>query len=176
LDQLQGARDALANFIFWFMARAESEGNVLENIQVRKESIVLKDHAEATSFRRQIGDVGGIKLDSTFGGCFETCDHAKRCCLAASGWSEQAKKLAAFDVQRYTNYGPCISVTLGNILERQKRRVIVVDYHLVVWLLVSLSCRPQELSQLVLDGTLTGWLQMKNEKWKMTYGKCRVPQ
>jgi hypothetical protein len=45
------------------MTRTQSEGDVVEDVQVREEGVVLKNHAEATSLRRQIGDVGVLKQD-----------------------------------------------------------------------------------------------------------------
>ena len=61
MDQFERARHALGHFGFGFVTRAQSEGDVLEDVEMREEGVVLKDHAEAASFGREIRDVGVLK-------------------------------------------------------------------------------------------------------------------
>jgi hypothetical protein len=49
-----------------------------------KESVVLKDHAEAAALRREVGDVLVLKEDRTGVGLFQAGDHPQRRCLATA--------------------------------------------------------------------------------------------
>jgi hypothetical protein len=63
LDQFERARHAFCHLGFIFVTRPQAEGDILEDVQVREERVVLKDHAEAATFGRQVGDVCALKFD-----------------------------------------------------------------------------------------------------------------
>src|SRR2546423_8601851 len=100
MDQLEGARDAFRHFRFVLVTRAESEGDVFEDVQVREKSVVLEDHAEATTLRWQVSDVSALKRNRAGVGSLKAGDHAQRGGLAATGWSKQTKELTLIHVQR----------------------------------------------------------------------------
>jgi hypothetical protein len=66
---------------------------------MRKERIVLKDHAKAAPLRGEVGNVGAVKIDSAGVRSFEARNHSERSCFAATGWTKQTKKLTAFDFE-----------------------------------------------------------------------------
>jgi hypothetical protein len=116
LDQLERTRHALVHFGFCFMTCAQTERNVLVDVEMRKERVVLKHHTEATAFGRQIRDVGALKLDRAGVGSLEPRDHAQGRRLAAARWTKQAEELAFSDGERHVGDGARRSKTTRNIL------------------------------------------------------------
>src|SRR6185295_298552 len=95
----QRAADALADFIFRFMTRTQSESYIFENVEVREERVVLKDHAKAAAFSGQVRDVICFKTDRAGVCLLQTGDHSQRGGFAAARRSEQAEKRTALDIE-----------------------------------------------------------------------------
>ena len=88
--------------------RAQTEGDVLENVQVGKQRVILKHHAEAAMFRRKVCDLTTVELNAASVRSFQSRDYSQRGRLSASRWTKQAKELAALDSD-------------GNVIDRRRR-------------------------------------------------------
>jgi len=80
-------------------AQAQAERDVLEHVQVRKQCIVLEDHAQSALFRRQPGHVAAVDENVAARGLLEARHHAQGGGLAAARRSQQRDQFAAGNVQ-----------------------------------------------------------------------------
>ena len=103
------------------MSRAEAEGDVFRDVQVREERVVLKDHAKTAAFGRQGCDVVAIKFDLARIWFFKAGDHPECGCLATTGWTQQTKEFAALDIEGHFRDRRGLVEALGKIFERKQR-------------------------------------------------------
>ncbi|MNX97294.1 hypothetical protein D3C86_1296520 [compost metagenome] len=77
----------LVDFILGQFAKAQPKGNVVENIQVRKQGVALKHHVHAAFFGGQTGRI--LPIDFQRAGCrlFEACNDPHQGRLAAATWT-----------------------------------------------------------------------------------------
>src|ERR1700752_1510165 len=102
------------------MTRAQSEGDVFKHVQMRKERIVLKDHAEAASLRRQTRDFFAFEVDRAGVGFFQTRDHSECGRLAAARWTKQSEKLTALHFERHAGDRSGRAEVAGDVLQRKQ--------------------------------------------------------
>src|SRR6185503_5229518 len=89
LHEFERALYPLQHFSLWLVPRAQSEGYILEHVQVRKQSVVLKHHSKTSALRRKICDVLAVENDRTCLRLFQTGNHPQRSSLAAPGRAEE---------------------------------------------------------------------------------------
>jgi hypothetical protein len=95
-------------------AHLEAEGDIVDAIKVRKQSVALKHHRRAAFDRRQIRDAHAVDDDLAFADRFMAGDHAQSAGLAAAGGAKQAAVGAARDAQR-------------DVLDRRGRTIAFCD-------------------------------------------------
>jgi hypothetical protein len=84
LHEAERLRDLLCDFRLRFAARAQPKRDVLEDVEMRKERVVLKDHAEAATFRRKACYLAPVEKNRARVGSFEARYHPERRRLAAT--------------------------------------------------------------------------------------------
>jgi len=106
LDKVEQPVDALVNFLvagaIRATANAEAEGNVLENGQMAKERVVLKDEADAAVTGRGVGDVLAMKEDAAIAagvGVFQAGENAQEGGLTAAGGAEEGDEAAGWNLE-----------------------------------------------------------------------------
>ncbi len=77
----------------------QTEGDVVEHGQVRKQRVRLEHHVDRPLIGRQIGDVLALQIDVAGGRRLEAPEHAQQGGLAAATRSEQGKNFALLDVE-----------------------------------------------------------------------------
>src|SRR5689334_25230129 len=87
---------------------------------MRKERVVLKDHAEAPALGRQVRYFLAVETDRSRVRFFQTRDHAERCRLTATGWSEQAEELTLGHVERNVSHCARCAEVAGYVLQRKQ--------------------------------------------------------
>ena len=70
---------------------------------MREQGIVLKDHSNPASFRRNpttiTGDLPLLQVDRTLFWPFKSSDQSQQRCLTATRWTEQSEELSMSDVE-----------------------------------------------------------------------------
>ncbi|GAA3216905.1 hypothetical protein GCM10020256_19520 [Streptomyces thermocoprophilus] len=97
LDQLQHLLDLLLHALD--AASAQTEGDVLEDVEVREEGVGLEHRVHGPLVRRQRGDVLVAEVDGAAAGFLQAGDHAQGGGLAAAGRAEQGEEGALRDGQ-----------------------------------------------------------------------------
>src|SRR5689334_24967686 len=94
-DQLQRSLHAALAFSALHPLRAQSIGNIVRDIQVRKDRIGLKYHIDGSLVWGAIGNINAFEMDAAGIGRSEAADHAQQRRLAAAGRSQQRKEFTA---------------------------------------------------------------------------------
>jgi hypothetical protein len=68
----------------------QAEGDVVDEVEMRKERVILKHHRRTAIGGTGMGDLALRKHDVAFGHRLMSGSHAQRRRLAATGWTEQA--------------------------------------------------------------------------------------
>ena len=84
--------------------RLETEGDVLADVEMGKECVVLKDHAEPTDHRIGPGHVLPVHHDPAGIGSLESCQQSERGRLAAATGPQQREDLASLERERDAVY------------------------------------------------------------------------
>ena len=85
------------DFLLAHAAHFQREGQILGHAHVRKQRIVLEDHADTALVRWQVVDGGTVEEDVAVGRRFEACHHHQAGGLAGTGRPQQGDELAALD-------------------------------------------------------------------------------
>ena len=88
-------------------------GDVLEDGEVRKDRIALKDHRHIAAVGRQFVDVLAVQNHLAKGRKLKPGDQAQRRRLAAAGRPQQRDKLAALDVDAHVVHGAHIAAAVA---------------------------------------------------------------
>ena len=99
-DGLKHFQHLGADFILCHFFQAQSEGDVLEHVQVREQRILLEHRVYRPLVRWHVGDVLAIKKDIARFRGDKTSNHTQGRRLAAAGGAEEGDKLFVVDVQR----------------------------------------------------------------------------
>src|SRR3990170_4237947 len=94
VQQLRRLLDALPDDGLRHLLHLQSEGDVLEDRQVRIERIALEDHRDVTVARRDVVDDSVADRDRALADLFQAGDHPQSRRLAASGWPDRDNELA----------------------------------------------------------------------------------
>src|SRR2546430_3257482 len=78
LNECERVAHTLSHLRLITLSRAQAEGYVLEDVQVREERVVLKDHAEASAFGRKLCYVAPVKLYASGVGRLQSRNHSER--------------------------------------------------------------------------------------------------
>ena len=101
LYKMRGLGDPLFHFLFCETVFApqvlQRELNVLADVQVRIESIILKNHADAPQFRGKLCHILFSEKDFSSGGSFEAADHVQCSALSAAGRTQQTHQFTVRD-------------------------------------------------------------------------------
>src|SRR6516162_7820661 len=100
----------------WRTLRPQRKCNVVGDSQVRIEAIALKHHGDATRARRDVIDDFVVDQDVAGRLPLQTGDDPQEGSLAATGWTEQHKKLAVADRQADTIKGSDVTEILSDII------------------------------------------------------------
>src|SRR5262249_45308021 len=92
----------------------QTECHVVEHRQMRKQRIVLEDHAEAALLGQDVIDALIVVPDLAFGRRNEASDDSERRRLAATTGAEEGDKFASAYFKRKSVENSLAAVTLGN--------------------------------------------------------------
>ena len=95
----------------------ETEGYVVENIEVREKGVTLEHRIHLAQMRRGVRYVLAVEDNPSRGGHFEARYHTERRRFAAARRSEQGDEFAAPDVEAGVLDGVLAAVGLGQISE-----------------------------------------------------------
>ncbi len=105
----------------------EAKGDVLRHAQVRKERVILKDHAHPAPFGWQlalaVGNAHPADFDHALVEALEAGDQPQRRRLAAAAGTEQRQQLAARQIQRHAARRFDHAETFDNILQRNAGQI-----------------------------------------------------
>ncbi len=76
------------------LAHAQSEGHVVDGVQMREEAVRLEHHAGVAAVGRDVRDVLAVHQYGSGVGVFEPREHAQRGGLAAAGRAEEGQELS----------------------------------------------------------------------------------
>ena len=91
--------DAPLDLFACHLAAPEPEGDVVEYVEVRKESVRLEDRVDVPLVGGQVGDVPAVELDGALRRFLEAADDAERGRLPAARRTEHAEELSATDLE-----------------------------------------------------------------------------
>ena len=99
------------------MAVFKAEGDVLAHGHVRKDGVILENHADVALVRGDIVDDPAVKGDGAALDGVEARDHAQQRRLAAAGGAEQREELALPDVQIQVGDDDILPIFLDDVLK-----------------------------------------------------------
>ena len=124
-DQRQHAADFFCGLFLVLLAQVGTEGDVLRDIQMRKERITLKDRVDGTLIRRQGDDVLPLVEDFAAGRLLKAADAAQKRRFAAAGRTQQRHKLVFSDVDAHAaQRGKAILKDHAKIPDGKNRAII----------------------------------------------------
>jgi hypothetical protein len=97
LDELQHVVDLLLHGLD--AAAAQTEGDVVVDVQMGEERVALEDRVDGAFVRREGGDVLVAEADGARGGVLQSGDHPQRGGLAAARGAQQGEERALRDGQ-----------------------------------------------------------------------------
>src|SRR5437763_11108230 len=86
----------------WEMLGTQTKGNILEDVQMRKEDVILKDVAERTFLRGHYATLIPVKIGQTIQGDMSTlrvrqaCDMMQDCTFSCPTLSKQDRGFSCF--------------------------------------------------------------------------------
>ena len=89
----------LHDFFFLHFSDAQTEGDILEYIEMREKRIFLKNRIYRPFIWRHIVHLFIHKYDIAFIRGFKSADDAERGCLSAAGRTEQRHKFLIMDIE-----------------------------------------------------------------------------
>src|SRR5262249_10956316 len=107
--------------------RAQREGDVVPNREVRIEPVALKDHGDAAPARRHVVDDLSIDQDLPGRGLFQTCDDSQQRGLAASRRPEQHHELAIARLEADAVDGRHVAELFPYLVDRTRGHVDWLD-------------------------------------------------
>ena len=121
-NQRQGPFHSLLRFELRHAGHLQSENNVVEDVEMRKEGVVLEDDAHPAPIGRQRRDGTSRQGDRARGRRDKSGNHAQRRCFAAPGGAEQGNEFPFGDVKRdAVDHCRCV-VGLGQVIKCQMGR------------------------------------------------------
>ena len=121
-NQRQGPFHALLRFDLRHAGHLQTENNIVEDVEMRKEGVVLKDDAHPAPIWRQRRDGTSRQGNGARGRRHKSGNHAQRRCFAASGGAEQGQEFSLGDVKRdAVDHCRCV-VGLGQVIKCQMGR------------------------------------------------------
>src|SRR5438067_10648698 len=99
LHHREGSLDARGDFRFGNLSYGQRKADVLGHAHVRKQRVMLEDHADLAPVRRQLADRPALEQDFAPGRCLESCQHHEARRLARSRGSEERQELASDHVE-----------------------------------------------------------------------------
>ena len=85
---------------------------------MRVERVVLEDHRDVSVAWQLVRDIAPTDFDGATRDFLQSCDHAKRCALAASRWTDENDKLTIGNSQRaLLDRSDATAIDLGDIRE-----------------------------------------------------------
>ena len=117
LDRLEDFIDAAPDLVLGQMAVFEAEGDVLAHGHVRKDGIVLEDHADVALVGRDVVDDPSVEGDGAALDGVEAGDHAQQRGLAAAGGAEQREELALAHVEAEAGDDDIFAILLDDVFK-----------------------------------------------------------
>ena len=99
VENLGRRLDPLANLRGGNLLHLQTEGQVLEDGQMRIEGVVLEHHGDVPVLRRQLVDDFAVDGDLAAGDILQAGDHPQDGALAAAGGADQNDEFIVLDVQ-----------------------------------------------------------------------------
>ncbi len=121
-DDVQGILDASSPLGLGHAAHLEREREVLGDGQVRKERVVLEDHADIAQVRGKVGDVLVADHDPALGGSGEARHHVEDRRFPGPGRSEQDQELTGMDIEVEPIDGDNGLIPLRDAIQVQRTR------------------------------------------------------
>src|SRR5262245_22192546 len=94
---------------------------------MREQRVALEHGVDVACLRRHPGHVLAVEPNGPAIGLVEARDQAQEGCLAASRWSQQAKKLARLDAETDFVYSDEITETSSDVADLEKRHRRALD-------------------------------------------------
>ena len=91
--------DTLVDLLLRHLCYAQTEGDVFVNVEMRKQSVLLKDRVDLSFVRRDIVYPDAVKHNVSGGRLDKAADYPERRCLAAAGRTEQRQKFLIIKIQ-----------------------------------------------------------------------------
>src|SRR6185437_101027 len=98
--QRQHRLDALGNRSAAHLLLAQTETDVLLDVEMRKQRVILEHHVDRPPVRWHRADVLAVEQDAAFARRLESGKHTQQRGLAAAGRAEKRKELAAPYIER----------------------------------------------------------------------------
>ena len=129
LHHVQGPDDAVRDGFLGNAARLQGKGEILGDGHVRKQRVVLEDHADVALVRLDLLDGTALQPDLAAGGALKARQHLQAGGLAGPGGAQQGDELAPGDVYvEVRDRERFAVVTFVNLLEFNEGRLIAVGH------------------------------------------------
>ena len=115
VDELQHGLHLLLDLVLGGLLDAQAEGDVVEHVEVREQSVLLEDGVDLPLVGGDLGDVGAVHQDLARGGHDEARDEPEHSGLAAAGRTQQGQEFPVVDIQVHVVEGQIPVVLLGNV-------------------------------------------------------------
>jgi hypothetical protein len=123
IDQGKRSRHSLVESVASDPQRLESERDILSDVEVGKQGVMLKHHAESTANRLDPGNVFVLDQYPTSIRYLESREQPKRRGLSAPARAEQRQHLSSLQAQRDPIHRKCMIKALSEVLQAKKGHV-----------------------------------------------------
>jgi hypothetical protein len=112
MHELEGIRNTRGNSIGRDASRPQAIGDISPYREIRKDRIVLENHARVPAVGREGIYAPLAEADDAAVKLAEARDHAQKCGLAAPRWAEEREEFAVVDFERYI--ARCVHLPKGS--------------------------------------------------------------
>ena len=123
LRHFEKLRDAASNRGGGLALSPQSEGDILENIEMREKRIGLEHHVDWSLMRRRAGQVFSVQREPARVRRLETGDAAHEGGLAAARRAEQREEFSRADIERHIVQRDRRAESFRNMFDCEQRRV-----------------------------------------------------
>ena len=99
VDQLQHCLDFLPDFAVLGFPDPQTERDVIEHVQVRKQRVFLENRIDLPSVGGKVVDPFSVEIHISCVGRFESADDTQSGCFAATGGTQQGDEFLVMDLQ-----------------------------------------------------------------------------
>lgn len=125
INLLESRRNSALDLAAFYLSFSQTEGDVLENTQVRPQCVVLKNQADVPAPGRHVIHRLVIQINHALVRCNKSRNDPQQGGFTAAAGSQEGEELSLFDIEANVANHPVIAVTFSDTLQPDTSRLHV---------------------------------------------------